>query len=1072
MMDYFQKSIRRKFIIVMLVVVTATCLATSVLFYLQYSNKSQHETLTGELVDKRNVLRNIKEEYQTMVFRTRGYIAFNNNNELLQAKQARENLDGYLSEAQGMNWSNGRIELFSDLNLFLEYYWESLIPKVQTAVENGNIEEVRQLSLTNTTEQINEIIQTLEDISNEAQQTLTSENDNFLERMDFISYLLFALMILVVFILSLASRTLSRGIGRPLSELSIASEALAAGRDYDELPSSKRKDEIGTLTRSFQYMAKEIGEREDNLSAQNEELMAQQEMLESYVNDLRNKDLALNESSIVAILDEDGWIQTCNGKLAEASNYSESELEGRHFLSLTEESYDHTDVKKAFPGVEHGKVWKGEVRCNRKGGDFFYTNTTVVPYINEDGKVEQFIVIQKDITDIKQAQQRLKDSLSETEKARSTVEKLNSMNKTLSTTMDKQSLLDKVIYQLSILYPFDHGIFMLLDSGGYAKIGLRKEDLKGDILNSFSHVVQRLRAQRSPYIRERKMTIYEEGYFNESSKSYDLYVPVFNSRNKLEAFFVATRIGASYDKEEINGITSILQRVSLYIERIDSYEQSEINRQLNQDIIDNINEGILFVDEAGRLVQYNQNWLTFLGLPYMEQENWLKVEFEDWLHQISSYITNAESFTAFCGGMVFTDDHPKSSVRIKVGAEEEFRIIEVYAEPIYHQHEKKGILFVFRDITSEFEVNQMKTNLVSTVSHELRTPLASVLGYTELLIHRDLPENRRKKYLNTIHGEAKRLTNLINDFLDLQRMESGKSTFHKEVVELGSLVEEVVENLRITYTDHLLVRTDHTLTSKIHADREKIIQLMNNIIGNAIKFSPDGGEVVVAINNDQSNIYVHVADEGLGIPEHEITKLFTKFHRVDNSSQRKIGGTGLGLAISKEIAEIHNGRISVLSEQGAGSVFSITFPLHEPLKNEDGPVEKVPHVILIEDDINLSQLIKDELGDAGIKVSHYNEGRAALNELDKMQPDVFIIDLTLADQTSGWDIIQAIKTYNHLSDVPIFISSALSQSSGVPDIEVEGYLVKPYPLRKLSTAIMKTLLQESKTGQILIAKEE
>ncbi|HEY9576729.1 MAG TPA: ATP-binding protein [Pseudobacillus sp.] len=230
------------------------------------------------------------------------------------------------------------------------------------------------------------------------------------------------------------------------------------------------------------------------------------------------------------------------------------------------------------------------------------------------------------------------------------------------------------------------------------------------------------------------------------------------------------------------------------------------------------------------------------------------------------------------------------------------------------------------------ELDQMKSELVSTVSHELRTPLASILGFTELMMKRSLKEEKQKKYLNTIYQEAMRLTNLVNDFLDLQRMESGEFICSFEKVDPKPLIERVIEAISQTTNHHHFQLIDERSQKWLASDEGRLIQVFTNLISNAVKFSPGGGLITVRLANDNQNMRIEVKDEGLGIPAAEISHLFKKFHRIDNSDRRKIGGTGLGLAICKEIVEAHGGTITVSSEHEKGSNFSMLFPLPEEEK--------------------------------------------------------------------------------------------------------------------------------------------
>ena len=221
---------------------------------------------------------------------------------------------------------------------------------------------------------------------------------------------------------------------------------------------------------------------------------------------------------------------------------------------------------------------------------------------------------------------------------------------------------------------------------------------------------------------------------------------------------------------------------------------------------------------------------------------------------------------------------------------------------------------------------KIKSELVNTVSHELRTPLASILGFSELMLHRELKPERKEKYLTTIFNEAKRLTALINDFLDLQRLESGKQSYEKRYIEMVPLLEKVIEVQQMTTRHHDITLEAFVAHPVILGDQTKIIQVFTNLINNAIKYSPDGGNIKIQVFKSDRKLKIAVSDNGLGIPKDSIDKLFTKFYRVDNSDRRKIGGTGLGLAIAQEIVIAHGGEITVQSQLGKGSIFIVVFP--------------------------------------------------------------------------------------------------------------------------------------------------
>jgi CheY-like chemotaxis protein/two-component sensor histidine kinase len=401
----------------------------------------------------------------------------------------------------------------------------------------------------------------------------------------------------------------------------------------------------------------------------------------------------------------------------------------------------------------------------------------------------------------------------------------------------------------------------------------------------------------------------------------------------------------------------------------------------------------------------------------------------------------------------------------------------MYFEPLYQGDERFGTLFVHRDITKEHEVDKMKSEFVSTVSHELRTPLASVLGFTELLLNKEFSPGRQKKYLTTIHKEANRLTSLINDFLDVQRMESGKQTYEMRALDLVPIVSDLVDTAQVNAPQHRILldlQTDHLY---VHADSDKVRQIFTNLLSNAVKYSPNGGDVTVTIRENKDTAYIDVADNGLGIPEEGLSKLFGKFFRIDNSDRREIGGTGLGLAIVKEIVKAHGGDVTVRSTMGEGSVFTVSLPktsAAEPLQVKDEAaialktdVGSGVGIVIIEDDYSLSELLTAELQDYGFRVHRFANGEDALQQIAKLKPAAIVVDLMLQTSMDGWSIISELKKDRETTDIPVFISSALDERTKGSEYGIASYLIKPYRPAMLPQVIMQTLINSSKKGHIM-----
>jgi signal transduction histidine kinase len=232
-----------------------------------------------------------------------------------------------------------------------------------------------------------------------------------------------------------------------------------------------------------------------------------------------------------------------------------------------------------------------------------------------------------------------------------------------------------------------------------------------------------------------------------------------------------------------------------------------------------------------------------------------------------------------------------------------------------------------RDITDRKELDRMKDELVSTVSHELRTPLTSMRGFVELLLEREFKPEEQRRFLEIVMTETKRLGKLIDDFLDLQRIESGALEYCFEPTPLVRLIEEAVEMFEQSSDTHSFVTDLPGGDLVVRADDDRIRQTLRNLISNATKYAPDGGSVTISARISDGRARVAVRDQGIGMDEATQAKLFTRFFRADATATRRIGGTGLGLSLVKEIVTAHDGEVGVESALGEGSEFWFTLPL-------------------------------------------------------------------------------------------------------------------------------------------------
>ncbi|WP_246944012.1 ATP-binding protein [Bacillus pinisoli] len=650
----------------------------------------------------------------------------------------------------------------------------------------------------------------------------------------------------------------------------------------------------------------------------------------------------------------------------------------------------------------------------------------------------------------------------------------------LSYSLNKDEVLHSIVENMCYVLKADKGFIGLIRSMDFAVFGMSTKRAEKLILTLTEGPARRAIDTKKSYMINREATDIEKDYHDRTLYCSDLYVPILDSTGGIEGILIFTKMGSSFEEDQVEESEALAKQITISLERIKLYEESEQDRILTQDIMNTIHEGIQLVDVTGKIIQVNTNFCDLIGCNHSrELEN---AELKEWMNRFSVIEEEREGLAKFFYDVI-KGHHEVDTYRYQTKQPNQ-RVIQVYFEPLTKGKVKFGTVFVHRDITKEFEVDKMKSEFVSTVSHELRTPLASVLGFTELMLHKELKPERQQKYLTTIYNEANRLTSLINDFLDVQRMESGKQTYEKKYEDLMPIIEQVVQTQKVNLTSHQIHVRNETSSTTVLGDRDKIAQVFMNLISNAIKYSPDGGEINITVYEQDNLLKVAIEDQGLGIPSEAIPHLFTKFYRVDNSDRRRIGGTGLGLSIVKEIMKAHRGDITVASELKKGSTFTVQFPI---VKQSDNLIPDPTHhilnssktftsgrnVLIVEDDSSLSNLLATELKESGFNVQNIATARGTLDYLSHSKPDVVVLDITLEDQDlDGWDVIRHMKQKEELGSIPIFISSALEEKSRGIELGANEYLVKPYPPSMLSKAIMQTLLNQGSQGQIMVPEEE
>jgi PAS domain S-box-containing protein len=498
-----------------------------------------------------------------------------------------------------------------------------------------------------------------------------------------------------------------------------------------------------------------------------------------------------------------------------------------------------------------------------------------------------------------------------------------------------------------------------------------------------------------------------------------------------------------------------------------------------ESIVQSLGEGLILIDLNETVTFANQHAQVLLGLPLealagltitelwrtpelcLQNVEQISRDFTQALHQVEAYPDFNVSRLALTGSDPAGATTPQD-LRLR----------------LFPVRDSAGALFNYgltvQDITREREMDRMKDELVNVVSHELRTPLASVLGFAELLLSRDFPESRRRTLIETIHKEAERLTGLINDFLDLRRLESGRQEMTFADVAVAEVVHNAVAGFAVNQTTHTFEIDAPASLPLVRADAGRLGTALRNLIGNALKYSPAGGRIRVRAAQRGQEVRLMVTDDGLGLPAEVIPQLFQRFYRVDSSDRRTIGGTGLGLAIVKEIVAAHGGRVWAESAgPGAGSTFGLTVPLARYSLRRDAVGEALPrlpegaYVLIVEDDAGQITLIEEHLRAVPLPVVSVSGPRQALRVLQQRLPLGVIMDVCLPEAADGWALLDDIRRAYSPTQLPVIVTTVLEERTRGLAAGATEYLVKPYDPRQLLTHLP---LQAS--TEVLVVEDE
>ena len=451
--------------------------------------------------------------------------------------------------------------------------------------------------------------------------------------------------------------------------------------------------------------------------------------------------------------------------------------------------------------------------------------------------------------------------------------------------------------------------------------------------------------------------------------------------------------------------------------------------------------------------------------------------------------------------------HASSQARFRaIHSDGRIRFLEATWNNLLDDPAVKGVVLNLRDVTEREQAerlekekkaadvaNQAKSAFLANMSHELRTPLNAIIGYSEML-QEIAEEEGQPDYipdLKKINGAGKHLLELINGVLDISKIEAGKMDLYLETFEVSKLIEDVsavIDPLAKKNGNALRLEIAEGGRGPIHADQTKLRQSLFNLLSNACKFTKNG-QVTLAVERDadegdEQKIRFHVSDTGIGITEAQIGKLFQAFQQADSSTTKQFGGTGLGLVISRHCCRMMGGDITVKSELGYGTTFTLVLPVHvretpvppaatseqDEVTVDDVDIDLPPDarvILSIDDDPHTGELLRHNLRKLSFRIESASNGEDGLRRARELRPDAILLDVTMPGM-DGWEVLTAIKSDPDLESIPVILLTMVEDRKMAFSLGAADYLMKPVDREQLAAALAKCVGPDTQRRVLIV----
>ena len=738
--------------------------------------------------------------------------------------------------------------------------------------------------------------------------------------------------------------------------------------------------------------------------------------------------VAEHTDNAVIISDEKGEIEWVNKGFERITGYKLVEVKGKKPGSFLQgPDTDPEVIKLMSEKIKAGESFNSEILNYHKSGQAYWLALSIQPVFHED-KITHFIAIESDISERKLFDQQRRDA----------IEELESFKNILDRTLDMIFMFDEET--LNFLY-LNKGA---VDSMGYSQeemLKLHPYDIKPLMPEqTFKKLIEPLKSGKVDF----------------------LNFETIHRHKKGREFPVEISLQLIKDGEGAGRFIAIVRDITARKQAESTLRDSESRISA---IVETVVDGIITINSKGivqtmnpaaeHIFGYSSSQVVGCNVKMLMPEPY-KGEHDSYLH---NFLETGERKIIGNGREVIGQRQDGTTFPMDLAVSE----MQIHGDKMF-----TGIV---RDITERKKIDRMKSEFVSTVSHELRTPLTSIRGALGLVLGNAMGEVPQKVHemLQMANRNSERLTLLINDILDLEKIDSGSMSFDLEVVSVADLLNQALEanqGYAIEHNISLAVQGE-VPKSNIRIDVNRVLQVCANLISNAIKFSPEKSTVKISVSRHGHWLRVSVCDSGPGIDEAFRSRIFQRFAQADSSDTREKGGTGLGLSVSKAIVEQLGGRIDFKTNntntEQKGSEFYFEFPEH--INVIDSDIKNQARALICEDNSDVSQILSTMLEKEGISCDVARNSSTAKELLKNNVYQVMLLDLGLPDQ-HGLELIEEIKNSEMSYQLPIIIVSALANENKIEfkgdAITIVDWIQKPVDKNRLFSALNQALAGDRK----------